>query len=227
MSKKGRNARKTYILCLQKVKMRVYFTMLNEDMKSVLRGWFQLKKVSFLFLVLILLSISLAAPAESTGFRPGDWAFNYAPETSVLLLREDGTGIYQGTPCTWQDDGTFLRLAGEAGEISLRYRVTDGKTMIYLPSEYFRAEDDTGEGILGSWVRKEPSKSTFIFRGRDGMFLEDGTFTGTFRVDPEAGTILLVYIGGFEDTLLYYSQEGNDDLKIEYPWTLVETVKTP
>ena len=59
------------------------------------------------------------------------------------------------------------------------------------------------------------------------MFLEDGTFTGTYRVDPEAGTIQLVYIGGFGDALLYFTQEGNDDLKVEYPWILVETQKTP
>ena len=221
MSKKGRNAHKTYILCLQKVKMGVYFTMLNGDIEFVSRGWFRLKKVSFLFLVLILLVVSVAPAEETPGFRPGDWAFNHAPETSVLVLREDGSGAFYGLPCSWEDDGEFLHLTAEDGaETLLRYKVTEEQTTIWLPAEYSRVEGDAHKGVNGSG-------SSFIFREEDNMFLEDGTFTGTFRVKPEEGTIQLIYIGGFGDALLYFSQEGNDDLKVEYPWILVETQQTP
>ena len=228
MSKKGRNAHKTYILCLQKVKMGVYFTMLNDVNEFDSRGWFRLKKNPFLILVVILLAVSLAATAEDAGFKPGDWAFNHAPEEPVLSLREDGAGTFYGLPCRWEDDGAFLRLTAENGtEFSLRYRMTDDRMMVWLPAEYVRAEGDAHEGVAGSWKGKNGSGNTFIFREEDNMFLEDGTFTGSFKVDPEAGTIRLVYIGGFDDALLYFSQEGNGDLKIEYPWTLVKTEQTP
>ena len=202
--------------------------MLNEGYEFDLRGWFRLKKVAFLILVLILFCVSVAAADETAGLGPGDWAFNHAPEESVLLLQEDGTGAFYGLPCSWKDDGSFLYLTVEDGtEIALRYLAADGKTTIWLPAEYVRAEGDANEGIMGAWKGKNKSGNTFIFREEDMRFLEDGTFTGSFTVDPEAGTVRLVYIGGFEDAVLYFRQDGNDDLKIEYPWTLTETQKTP
>ena len=224
----GKKAHKTYILCLQIVKMGVYFSVLKDEIEFVSGGWFRLKKAVFLFLVLVLLAGFAAAGAEEAGFRPGDWAFNHAPETSVLVLREDGTGVFQGVSCIWEDDGTFLHLTAETGEeLSLRYLTSEERTVIYLPAEYVRVEGDAHEGVFGSWKGKTSEGSTFIFRQEDKRFLEDGTFTGTFRADPEEGTILLVYIGGFGDTLLYYSQEGNDSLTVEYPWPLVETQPAP
>ena len=202
--------------------------MLNDVIEFDSRGWFQTKKACFLFLVLILLVVSVAPAEETPGFRPGDWAFNHAPETSVLVLREDGSGAFYGLPCSWEDDGEFLRLVSEDGaETLIRYRVTDEQATIWLPAEFSRIEGDAHKGVSGSWKGKNGSGNTFIFREEDHMFLEDGTFTGTYRVDPEAGTIQLVYIGGFGDALLYFTQEGNDDLKVEYPWILVETQKTP
>ena len=228
MSKKGKNAHKTYILCLQKVKMGVYFTLLNDGVESIARGWFRLKKIPFLILVMILLVVTFTVTAEEVAFRPGDWAFNHAPEETVLSFQEDGTGAFYGIPCRWEDDGTFLHLTLETGaEFFLRYRMADEHAIIWLPAEYVRAEGDAHEGVAGSWKGKNGSASTFIFREEDNMFLEDGTFTGTFKADSEAGTIRLAYIGGFGDALLYFIQEGNDDLKIEYPWTLVRTEQTP
>lgn len=202
--------------------------MLNDVIEFDSRGWFQTKKACFLFLVLILLTVSLAAAAGDAGFRSGDWAFNHAPEETVLSLQEGGAGTFYGLPCSWEDDGEFLRLVSEDGaETLIRYRVTDEQATIWLPAEFSRIEGDAHKGVSGSWKGKNGSGNTFIFREEDHMFLEDGTFTGTYRVDPEAGTIQLVYIGGFGDALLYFTQEGNDDLKVEYPWILVETQKTP
>ena len=250
MSKKGTNPHKTYILCLKKKKKGVYFILLNEEIEFdsvrmispntpndsvILTGIRQgvpkyvIRKIVFPALVLILiLSMVAAASAESASFRPGDWAFNHEPEKSVLLLREDGTAIWQGTECTWKDDGDFIHLTPESGEeISIRYQATEEKTLVWLPVEYRRAEEVPGEGLNGAWIGKESEGSTFIFRESDHMFLEDGTFTGTFTVDPEAGTLLLAYIQYFDDTLCYFRLEGNDVLKMEYPWPLVETQQTP
>ena len=178
--------------------------------------------------LVILLCFSVIITACAEGFPAGDWAFIHAPEESVLLLREDGTAVLKGQECTWQDDAEneFLRFMIGGEETSLRYHVTEDKTLLYFPVEYVRVEDDPGEGLLGAWIGKESEKSTYIFRG-DGMFLEDGTFTGTFRVDQEAGALLLVYVKYFDDTLCYFSLEGNDILKMDYPWPMVETQKIP
>ena len=153
-----------------------------------------MKRVSLTGVVLvILLCFAAIATVCAEGFPVGDWAFIHAPEESVLLLREDGTAVLSGQECTWQDDSGsgFLRFMIGGEETSLRYHVAEGKVLLYFPVEYVRAEDDPGEGLLGAWVGKESEKSTFIFR-EDGMFLEDGTFTGTFRVDQEAGSGLHV-----------------------------------
>jgi len=186
-----------------------------------------IRKVLLPVLVLILaLGVSFPATAENAGFPTGDWAFNYAPEESVLLLREDGTAVLKGQDYTWTDDGEFLTLTEENGEtVSLRYLATEKKTLLYFPTEYVRAEDVPGFGLIGAWKGKESEGSTFIFRS-DKMFLEDGTFTGTFRMDPEAGTLLLVYIKYFEDTLCYFRLD-NDILTVDYPWPMVERQATP
>lgn len=187
------------------------------------------KRVSLTGAVLvILLCFSVIAAAGAEGFPVGDWAFIHAPEESVLLLREDGTAVLKGRDCTWQDDAEkgFLRFASEGEETSLRYLVTEDKIQLYFPVEYNRVEDVPGEGLIGAWIGKDSEMSTFIFR-QDNMFLEDGTFTGTFRQDNETGSLLLAYIKYFDDTLCYFSLEGNDVLKVDYPWSMVETQKTP
>ena len=176
-------------------------------------------------ILLVCFCAIVAAGAE--GFPKGDWAFNHAPEESVLLVREDGTAVFQGKEYTWETEEEFLHLTDAEGtKTSLRYRTEDGKTLLYLPAEYRRAEDVPGEGLLGAWIGKESEGSNYIFRG-DGMFLEDGTFTGTYQIDAEAGTVLLHYIRYFDDTLVYFRVEGNDTLKVEYPWPLVERQETP
>ena len=136
------------------------FNLFYEDAKYVIR------KTAFLALVLILiLGISVAEPAETAGFRPGEWAFNHEADKTVLLLREDGTAVWQEEDFTWTDDGEFLHLVPEEGEaVSIRYLAGDGKTLIWLPVEYVRTEDDPGEGLAGAWIEKETGGNTFIFR---------------------------------------------------------------
>ena len=188
-----------------------------------------MKKVSLTGAALvILLCFSVIAAGCAEGFPVGDWAFIHAPEESVLLLREDGTAVLQGREYTWQDDAEngFLRFASDGEETSLRYLATEDKIQLYFPVEYNRVEDVPGEGLIGAWVSKESEMSNFIFR-QDGMFLEDGTFTGTFKPDAETGSLLLAYIKYFDDTLCYFSLEGDKVLKLDYPWSMVETQKTP
>ena len=181
-----------------------------------------IRKLLCLFVLLILCAAGTVT-AEDTQIGPGNWAFIHAPEESALLLREDGTAVFEGREYSWTDDGEFLRLAAESGEeITLRFVITGEKILLYIPAEFVRMEGYTGEGLLGVWTGKEHEGSTFIFRD-DEMFLEDGTFTGSYRVDLEAGTFLLVYSQYFDDTLCYFRMDGNDSLTVEYPWTMVET----
>lgn len=185
-----------------------------------------IRKLVCLLLLFALCAVGTAV-SESTQITAGDWAFTHAPEESVLLLREDGTAVFKGQEYSWTGDGEFIRLAAEGGEeISLRFVSTEEKTLLYIPTEYIRAEEYPGEGLYGAWIGKEHEGSTFIFR-EDNRFLEDGTFTGTFRIDEEAGSFLLVYIRYFDDTLCYFHMEGNDALTVDYPWTMVETQAAP
>lgn len=177
-------------------------------------------------LLLFALCATGTAVSESAQINPGDWAFIHAPEESVLLLREDGTAVFRGRDYSWTGEGEFIRLAaGDGEELALRFQVSEDKTLLYIPTEFIRMEGYTGEGLYGAWIGKEHEGSTFVFRD-DDMFLEDGTFTGTFRTDPEAGTFLLVYSQYFDDTLCYFHMDGNDTLTVDYPWTMVQT-QTP
>ena len=181
-----------------------------------------IKKLVCLLLLFALCAAGTAV-SESTQITAGDWAFIHAPEESVLLLREDRTAVFRGAECSWTGDGELIHLIPEeGGEITLRLVTTEEKTVLYIPTEYVRAEGYIREGLPGVWTGKEAGKSSFIFRD-DSVFLEDGTFTGTFRVDEEAGTILLVYSQYFDDTLCYFRMDGNDALTVDYPWTVTET----
>lgn len=179
-----------------------------------------------LVLLFAVCSICAAEKAETGRFPAGDWAFNYDPAVSVLEIREDGTAVFQNAAYRLEDDGTFLTLTDGEAEHRFRYLVTDEKILLYLPQEYVRAEGVPGEGLTGAWVGKETAGSTFIFR-EDERFLEDGTFTGSYQVDQENGTVLLTYIRYFDDTLCYFSLEGEDSLTVDYPWPMVEKQTDP
>ena len=188
------------------------------DTSCVLR-----KVLCFVCLAVCLIPFS-AFGTEAASPLVGDWAFNYEPETSVLLIREDGTAEFDGRMFIWEDDGFFLLLTDEnSGEtISLRYMLKEETILLYLPKVYLRMEGIPGEGLIGVWTGQESEGSSFIFR-EDHRFLEDGTFTGTFQEDLEAGTFLLIYPQYFDDTLCYYRMEGTDTMMVEYPWPLTET----
>ena len=104
-------------------------------------------------LILFVLCAAGTASAEGTQIGPGDWAFIHAPEESVLLLREDGTAVFEGQEYSWTGEGEFLRLEAESGgEITLRFVVTGEKTLLYIPTDFVRMEGYTGEGLLGVWT---------------------------------------------------------------------------
>ena len=90
-------------------------------------------------LILFVLFAAGTASAEGAQIGPGDWAFIHAPQESVLLLREDGTAVFEGQEYSWTGDGEILRLAAESGEeITLRFVTAGGKTLLYIPTEFVR-----------------------------------------------------------------------------------------
>lgn len=164
-----------------------------------------------------------ALPQEAdVGSLLGEWAFDYEPTVLVLRLSEDGSAWYKGQEYTWEEDGSgFLKLTDESGALlSLRYSLSDGKTVIYPQTSYHRGKEVEGQGgIIGIWEGVSDG-STFVFTP-SGKFLEDNAFAGYFLADPDAGTFLLHYGEIFEDTLCYYSID-QEILTIEYPWTIVK-----
>jgi len=196
-------------------------TGIKREKTSILR-WF----VPFL-LLFCLLSAAAAEKAEPFPLL-GDWAYNHAPETSVLLVREDGTAVYDGRDWAWQADESVLMLTDAEGDVfPIRYAVKDDAVQIYLPAEYTRRDKLEDGEIWGAWIGDHSELSSFIFE-KDGRFMEDNTFVGRYSVDPEAGTFLLQYqpTGTFDDTLCYFNREG-DHMTVFYPWTLTAVKAAP
>ena len=107
-----------------------------------------------IFLVIFCLA---AASSFSEGVFPliGDWAFHHAPENSVLLVREDGTAVYDGKDWTWKGDETFLTLTGPEGQkVSIRYEAGEDSMKVYLPGEYTRRDKLTDPNKAPSFLRR-------------------------------------------------------------------------
>ncbi len=182
-----------------------------------------IRKPAFVLLLIVCLILASCSAETITGVSPllGDWAFDYEPETSVLLVREDGTAVFNGGEYTWEDDGQSLYLKNQTGETEpLRYTDQDDRVQIYLHSTYTRTAKDTDDAIYGAWIKDGSPKSSFVFE-KDGRFMEDGVFVGRFEVDREAGTFTLIYEPSyFADTTCYFVQNV-DSMSLEYPWTIV------
>ncbi len=176
----------------------------------------------FSLVLAILLCAALTVSAAAEGFPAGDWAFGSDPGTSVLRLNEDGTAVYQNTEYTFEDDGEVLSLKDAEGEVlRLRYRVTEKNKWLYVTMNYTRKEGTTGEDLQGVWNLDGSEKAFFEFSAKN-TFLEDGVFTGTYKVDYENHSFTLIYPMLFDDTVCYFTIDGQH-MTVEYPWSVVET----
>lgn len=172
-------------------------------------------------LLLLLLCFFSMTPACAEGFPAGEWAFSSEPDVPVLRIGEDGSALYKGIAYQFEDDGRFLILTGEEGEVlRLRYLVTEKAVYLYVNSSYSRKEGTAGEGIVGVW-NMDGSETSFFEFTKNGRFLEDGVFDGTYQVDEEEGSFRLIYTMYFSNTVCYYLREG-EHMSLEYPWSLKE-----
>ena len=121
------------------------------------------------FLLILCLAFSAAALGGENFPLVGDWAFNHAPEKTVLLVRDDGTAVYDGRDWTWEGDETFLNLQNTEGEtFSIRYAADEDGIRIYLPGDYTRRDKLVDEEIARS-VEKRFEK-TQNAKNRDENF---------------------------------------------------------
>ena len=151
------------------------------------------------------------------------WAYNHEPDKDALVLYENGKAVFKDVEYTYTRDDTFINLTDQSGEtVPHRYVKDDAHEQIYFyePALYHRNEGSDGEGIIGMWTQ-DNGRNQFQF-SKEGTFSEENIFFGNYLVDEEAGTIKLMYSDPIEDTLLYYTLDG-DDLKIDYPWPMVKT----
>ena len=174
---------------------------------------------------MLLALLLLAGCAEKTDLSPeaqklvGKWAYEYEPETAVLILNQNGSAKFDGKKYDrFTYDGEFLELSFKDGPAQQIRCLTDEKgVLLYRRAEY--ECDGTHEGLIGNW-KDEKDKWSFQFTDTNAFF-EDGMFPGTFFVDEAAGSIRLKYAGGeLEDTVCYYTIEG-DTLILDYPWRMV------
>ena len=150
----------------------------------------------------------------------GKWAYIHEPDKAAFKVNaSDHKAVLDKEKYSCDVDSEFITLVDKDGkEMKLRY-VSDEKGMyLYKIQEYEYEGTPTPDSLVGVWSNPEMSWS-FEFT-ENSEFKEDGYFPGYFLEDKEAGTIKLMYNDHFEDTLLYYSVDGNK-LTVEYPWRMV------
>ena len=194
------------------------------------------KRNNLIILICVLLSAVLmlggctkeneksTAPSNTVGHELlASWAYIHEPETEILSFMTDGIAFYHGREYSYSQDGDFLTLTDENGtETTMRFvQVREGKMLLYERTEYHYAGTSKPDGIIGYWAGGPEDRLSYEFTTK-GTYLEDGTFPGHYSEDPENGTIKLMYNDHFEDTLIYYTVDG-DKLTIDYPWPMGQT----
>ena len=147
----------------------------------------------------------------------GNWANTYDENVVDVVFRRNATAVYEGRECTFTADEQYITLTGDDGrETRLRYAF-EGKTLyLYKEAKYSCTDHD---GIVGLWTG-DNGKWSYEFT-ENGTFKEDGYFPGYYTVDESAGTFKLIYNDHFEDTVCYFTIDG-DVLTVDYPWPMVK-----
>lgn len=150
----------------------------------------------------------------------GKWAYVHDTEEVVAEFKENGSAKFEGKKYRYTGDDQFIELTNDKEETKkLRYRFDGDGMYVYIQSTYTRQPELPGDTIVGVW-KCEETGWTFEFSDKD-TFMEEGALTGYYFVDEEAGTVRLVYGQALEDTVFYYSLDG-DELYVEYPWLMLK-----
>ena len=168
---------------------------------------------------LLLLLLFLVTGAWAEPLQAGEWVYPDTPETTILTVLQDGSLLFEDNLYTLRMDKPFSYLLPLDADLpALRCQIDDDAIILYRQDEYVRHPKDQGSGLPGAWL-STTGASVFIL-GSDGLFMEDGLFTGSYTVDETARAFRLCYLEDFADTVCYYTLKA-DHLILEYPWKLI------
>ena len=172
-------------------------------------------------MVLLCLFCLASCGGKSAGGMDGKWAYVHDKNTCALSF-SGNTMKLDGEKYQYSVEGSTLLLTKNGKSDTMRFVLSDdGSEMyIYKKTGYVPDEGQTPNGLVGRWINKE-NKWSFEFK-ENGEFSEDGIFPGYYTVNEEGdSSFKLMYIDHFEDTVCYYTLEGNV-LMVEYPWQMVK-----
>ncbi|MCQ2496466.1 MAG: hypothetical protein MJ131_07725 [Lachnospiraceae bacterium] len=169
-------------------------------------------------LMALLLMVMTGCKSDSTAEL---WSYIHAPEETVLTIDEAKKSfIFENVSYSFTKDDNFFNLRNASGaESKMRYVMEKDKMLLYKTTSYTYQGEGTPANICGVWNNDQNLSFEF---NELGEFREDGYFPGYYTINEADSTIKLVYNDHFEDTVIYYSLEGNT-LTIEYPWPMVHT----
>lgn len=179
-------------------------------------------KSMLLGLVLTIFIFSLTGCQQAKDQFYGDWAYNHDTETTIISFKSNNKAVFNGEKYKYTFDDKFITLKSGDEELKLRYEWDNDYWLLYLPETYYYEGEKSSDGIVGRWVDRQTNWS-YEFTA-DGTFRENDCFPG-YYLDNNDGSILLVYNDQFYDTTIYYTI-NNDEMTVEYPWTMVKTSKT-
>lgn len=148
----------------------------------------------------------------------GKWAYIHDTETVAFSAGSNGKATLDGEKYSVSVDDNYITLSSGGKEEKLRYLIDKDGMLLYKNTSYTLDEGQELNGIIGTWS----AGNGWVFEfTEEGTFKEDTYFPGYYTVDENAGTIKLIYNDHFEDTVIYYSLDG-DKLTLQYPWRMVK-----
>lgn len=179
-----------------------------------------IKSIALGLIIVLLVSTLMACSGEKNQF-VGDWAYIHDQENTVLSFKSNTKVVFENVTYKYTFDDTFINLKADNGEeLKLRYEMEgEHKFLLYKTTVYDYQGEGEATGLVGVW-KNEANKWEFEFTA-SGEFKEDGYFPGLYTEDT-GNSVKLVYNDHFPDATLYYSIENNQ-LSVEYPWTMVTT----
>lgn len=170
------------------------------------------------------------------------WAYIHDKSKEILRLNDDGTAYYvskvyengkqvnkENVYSSYIKEDEYITLKDSNGEeLKIRYAMKDKELLMYERIIYGLSTKDQKEkkGLIGAWTNIQNEKMFFQF-SETGTFLEDGIFSGNFKVNEDAGSISLDYADPYsEDIEIYYALADNI-LIVDYPWQMVPTETEP
>ena len=181
-----------------------------------------MKNKKFVLLFLFMAALILTACGNTQeGPLSGKYAYIHDTEKAALVFRGDKVTL-DGTKYSYTVDGQLLLLTRSGQTTPMRYTETKDGMYIYKSTVYTLTSGAGGKGIVGKWDNAE-NRWSFEFNDKN-EFLEDGIFAGYYTVDEDAGSFKLMYNDPIEDTVCYYTVNGNE-LTVEYPWPMVKMAK--